>query len=237
MLTWPLQNQRQNQHQLQRKLLLLPQNQLRSKFLEVTLQNDVTFLFGLTKVYNLPMKSTLNKIIRHPGLILSTWFVFVFFMVVILPAVSMATFEQGLTESIDTNFAFDPSLIYPIVESYGAEGRAYYILQRWTFDLIWPLVYGLPLYVTLNRFIPPSLTLRKLIVLLPLMATALDYLENIIFTLLVSLFPIEIPLLAWLGVSVSALKWLALGTSMFLVTILPGFGLYGLIRKRLKKTS
>jgi hypothetical protein len=177
------------------------------------------------------MKSIFNKILLHPGFILTTWFIFVFFIVVILPAVSMATFEQGLTESIDTNFAFDPSLIYPIVEAYGAEGRAYYIWQRWSFDLIWPFVYGLPLYVTLNRFIPLQIKLRNWIVLIPLIATSMDYLENVIFTVLVSLFPIEIFWLAWLGVIVSALKWLTLGTSMMMVTILPFFLLYRLVRK------
>lgn len=237
MLTWPLQNQRQNQHQFQRKLLLLPQNQLRSKFLEVTSPNGVTFLFAFIKAYNNIMKSMLNKILLHPGLILATWFVFVFFMVVILPAVSMATFERGLTESIDTNFAFNPILIYQIVEAYGVEGRAYYIWQRWTFDLIWPIVYGLPLFVTLNRFIALQMPFRKWIVFLPLFASSLDYLENIIFTVLVSLFPIEIPGLALLGVSVSALKWVALMTSMIVVIILPCKGFYQWIRRSMKKTS
>ena len=133
--------------------------------------------------------------------------------------------------------SFDPSLIYQIVDDYGANGRAYYIWQRWTFDLIWPLVYGLPLFATLNRFIQPKLNFRKWIVLLPLFATLLDYLENIIFTLLVTLYPTEIPLLAWIGVTVSALKWFALGTAMMLVTLLPFFGLYSWVRQTLRKTS
>lgn len=188
-------------------------------------------------MYNELMNKLLKKVLIHPGFILATWFVFVFFMVVILPAVSMATYEQGLTESIDTNFSFDPSLIYQIVDAYGVNGRAYYIWQRWTFDLIWPLVYGLPLFATLNRFIQPKLNFRKWIVLLPLFATLLDYLENIIFTLLVTLYPTEIPLLAWIGVTVSALKWFTLGTAMMLVTLLPFFGLYSWVRQTLRKTS
>ena len=182
-------------------------------------------------------KISIQSIIKHPGFILATWFVFVFFMVVILPAVSMATYDQGLTESIDTNFSFDPSAIYRIVEAYGESGRAYYIWQRWTFDLIWPLVYGLPLFSTLNRFIPNHIKLRNLIIFLPLIATLLDYLENITFTMLVSLFPIEIPFLALLGVSISALKWFALGSSMLIVSVLPIFGLILFIQKTIRKSS
>jgi hypothetical protein len=201
------------------------------------LEYDVTFFIGFNTCYNKDMKLNIQSVIQHPGFILASWFVFVFFMVVILPAVSMATVEQGLTESIDTNFSFDPAAIYRIVEAYGPSGRAYYIWQRWTFDLIWPLVYGLPLFSTLNRFIPKLFRFRTMIVFLPLFATILDYLENVTFTVLVSLFPTEIPLLAVFGVTISAFKWFALGTSMMIVSILPIIGLLSLLRKLLKKSS
>jgi uncharacterized membrane protein len=75
------------------------------------------------------------------------------------------------------------------------------------------------------------------IVFLPLIATLLDYVENVTFTVLVSLFPTEIPLLAVLGVTISAFKWFALGTSMMIVSILPIIGLLSLLRKLLKKSS
>jgi len=183
------------------------------------------------------MKNLIQKLILHPGFILATWFVFMFFMVVILPAVSMATYEQGLTESIDTNFSFNPSLIYPIIASYGDSGRAYYIWQRWTFDLVWPLVYGLPLFSTLNFFISRKTKLRKPIVFLPLVATLLDYVENIVFTILVSLYPTELPFLVIIGVSMSALKWLALAISMLIVTFLPFIWVFRWIPKSTNKTS
>ena len=201
------------------------------------MEYDVTFFIGFNTCYNKDMKLNIQSVIQHPWFILASWFVFVFFMVVILPAVSMATVEQGLTESIDTNFSFDPAAIYRIVEAYGPSGRAYYIWQRWTFDLIWPLVYGLPLFSTLNRFIPKLFRFRNVIVFLPLFATILDYLENVTFTVLVSLFPTEIPLLAVVGVTISAFKWFALGTSMMIVSILPIIGLLSLLRKLLKKSS
>ncbi|MFZ9139389.1 MAG: hypothetical protein ACO207_02975 [Bacilli bacterium] len=183
------------------------------------------------------MNKFIKKLIMHPGFILATWFVFVFFMVAILPAVSMATYEQGLTESIDTNFSFNPSLIYPIIASYGDSGRAYYLWQRWTFDLVWPMVYGLPLFSTLNIFFSGKTKIRNSVVFLPLVATLLDYVENIVFTILVSLYPIELPFLVIIGVSISALKWFALAISMLIVTLLPFIWFFQWIRKSTNKTS
>ena len=145
------------------------------------------------------------------------WANFILFMFTILPWVSGLSRDAGLTTSIDTNFSFDPSAIYPIVASYGPDGRLFYIIQRWTFDLIWPLVYAWPLFVTLKLF-PIGM-----LALLPWLATALDYLENSVFTILVALYPFELSWLAILGVSMSLLKWIALGTSMILTLLVPIF--------------
>ena len=56
----------------------------------------------------------------HPNVYLVlAWATFLLFMATILPWVSGLSREAGLTESIDTNFSFDPSAIYRIVEAYG----------------------------------------------------------------------------------------------------------------------
>jgi hypothetical protein len=154
----------------------------------------------------------------HPNIYLTlAWANFILFMVTILPWVSGLSQEAGLTQSIDTNFSFDPSTIYPIVASYGADGRLFYLIQRWTFDLIWPLVYAWPLFVTLRKYPIGRLAL------LPWLATALDYLENSVFTILVALYPLELSWLPILGVLMSLLKWIALGTSMVLSLLVPIF--------------
>jgi hypothetical protein len=155
--------------------------------------------------------------IRKPWIVLTTWFIFIFFMVVILPAVVLQTEAIGITESIDTNFSFQANEIYRIIGSYGVDGRSYYLLQRWTFDLVWPLAYGLPLFATLRLFLPQVLNQRwGFISKLPLLAVGLDYLENIIFSIIVVAYPNEFTWLAFVGVSVSLLKWLTLSGAMLL---------------------
>jgi hypothetical protein len=157
------------------------------------------------------------KSISSSIILVIAWANFILFMFTILPWVSGLSRDAGLTTSIDTNFSFDPSAIYPIVASYGADGRLFYIIQRWTFDLIWPLVYAWPLFVTLKLF-PIGM-----LALLPWLATALDYLENSVFTILVVLYPLELSWLPILGVLMSLLKWIALGTSMVLTLLVPIF--------------
>lgn len=122
---------------------------------------------------------------------------------------------MGMTESIDTNFNFNPSLIYPIVKRYGDKGRAFYIRQRWTFDLVFPLVYGVPFWLTMKKFLPRvSLEKFHFVADLALVATAFDYLENIVFTILVALYPTEIGVLPVIGIVMSLFKWTSLSLAM-----------------------
>jgi hypothetical protein len=167
------------------------------------------------------LKQKFFHFLKEPWIILASWFIFVMFLVIVLPAVAYRTAELGVTPSIDTNFAFDPQSIYPILEGYGVAGRAYYLQQRWRFDLVWPLLYGLPLWLTSHRFMGalPNVNLKWLN-LTPLLAILFDYLENIVFSLMVLLYPNQILLLAYIGVSFSLMKWLFLGVAMMLTMCL-----------------
>lgn len=170
-------------------------------------------------MYNMPMQ--IKKIFSHPGFILFNWFVFVFFLVVVLPAVSFQASQMGLTPSIDTNFSFDPTMIYSIFTGYGESGRAFYLFQRWTFDFVWPMVYGFPIFFTLRLWLGKvNSSLIKLFIYLPLVAMLLDYLENITFSVIVLLYPSQWMVLAYLGVLISLLKWISLGVSLMSVSVL-----------------
>jgi hypothetical protein len=54
-----------------------------------------------------------------------TWIIFIVFMIWILPVVAQANVNAGLTESIDTNFSFNPTVIRDIIIAYGEEGRTF----------------------------------------------------------------------------------------------------------------
>jgi hypothetical protein len=177
----------------------------------------------------------IKKIFSHPGFILFNWFVFVFLLVVILPAVSYQASQMGLNPSIDTNFSFDPNIIYRILDGYGESGRAFYLFQRWTFDAVWPMVYGFPIFFTLRLWLGKvNSSFVRIFIYLPLMAMLLDYLENITFSIIIILYPMEWIVLAYLGVGISLLKWVALGVSLMSVTVLSVVVLFQTIVRTLK---
>lgn len=184
-------------------------------------------------MYNIDMQ--IKKIFSHPGFILANWFVFIFFMVVILPAVSYQASQMGLSPSIDTNFSFDATVIYSILDGYGESGRSFYLFQRWTFDFVWPMVYGFPIFFTLRLWLGKvNSWFGKLLIYLPLVAMLLDYLENITFSVIILLYPTEWMVLAYFGVITSLLKWIALGVSLMSVTALSVVVLFQTIIRSIK---
>jgi hypothetical protein len=153
-----------------------------------------------------------------PWMILLSWLVFILVLLFVLPGVSQANEVNGLLESMDTNFSFSPTQLVGILESYGREGRSYYVLQRWTFDLYYPLVYGVPISLSLYGLL--NHTKYQRIAWLGLIASTMDYVENVVFTIAALTFPSHT--LGWvtIGVIFSVAKWLALGGGFFLVLVL-----------------
>lgn len=148
-----------------------------------------------------------------------SWVVFFLVLGLVLPDVALANEANGLTESIDTNFAFSPALLVDILSSYGEEGRAYYITQRWTFDLYYPLVYGVPISLTLNRLImQPN---HRRVAWIGMIACSFDYLENIVFTIAAFTFPSATLVWVTIGVVLSLAKWSALSGGFILILLYP----------------
>ena len=81
---------------------------------------------------------------------------------------------------IHLQFAQRPDRLLLILQSWGAEGRAFFLRWIWL-DYIYPAAYGTFLFLLLrrsvNRAFPASMTLRVLS-LLPLLAGVLDWVEN-----------------------------------------------------------
>lgn len=151
-------------------------------------------------------------------------------MVWILPAVAQANLDAGLTESIDTNFSFNSFQIRDIIIAYGPEGRQFYLMQRWTFDAVYPLAYGLPLSASLWGLLLNSK--YKRLSWLGMGAALFDYLENIAFSLLILGYP-SLPLWAiTIATGLSVVKWTLLGGSFLLVVVLSGLKVILKIQKR-----
>ena len=147
--------------------------------------------------------------------------IFAVFTATVLPNEALRGVEAGLTQSIDTNILYSVEDLYSIIGGYSREVRLAYIYQRFTFDLIWPLVYGLFIVVT-TAYLLIKIKLKRLnsLIYFPFAAVAFDFLENISVSILMFIYPIRINVLALLASLFTTLKWITLSYSFIQIIIL-----------------
>lgn len=147
--------------------------------------------------------------------------IFTGFLFFVLPAVSATTKEiTGSSLSPDTSFFYTVETLYQIAEEYGQAGREYYINSRFTFDVIWPVVYGFFLVSAL------SLTFKKPIAgksfhmfnLLPLFGMGFDLLENITVSYVMFRYPLT-TFVAYAAPYFTLMKWLLIYLAFGLLII------------------
>ncbi len=136
---------------------------------------------------------------------------FGFFMLVVLPVVSMVSDSA----SPDTMFFYSSGRFYDLMESYGQSGRNLYIILRWTFDLVYPLVYGL-----FFMMIMIALNSKIKFLFFPILGVIFDYLENTVATINVGIYPKEVDFLVYLMQVFSLMKWLSLLITVALIIYL-----------------
>ena len=139
---------------------------------------------------------------------------FLLFTALVLPR--QAAVSEADVGSPDTSFYYSRSDLYRMAEAYGEAGRAAYIRARFTFDLVWPLVYTFLLVTTISwvyqRLLPVESSWR-LINLLPVLGMCGDYLENISTSIVIWRYPWSTPVLDWMAGIFTALKWLLIAGS------------------------
>jgi hypothetical protein len=124
--------------------------------------------------------------------------------------------ETGDIPTPDLSFYFGIEDLYGWAESYGKAGRESYIRTRFTFDIIWPLIYTGFLFSSIGgllyrRGLQDSIVNRFL--LLPLGSLVFDYLENISSSIVMWRYPLRTPLVDYAVTVFTPLKWIILGLS------------------------
>jgi hypothetical protein len=130
--------------------------------------------------------------------------------------------EIGKNPTPDLSFFFSIEDLYSWAESYGEEGRESYIRTRFTFDIIWPIIYSEFLFSSMGGLLfrsgfKDSIVNRLL--LLPLGSMVFDYLENIFSSIVMWRFPLRTPIVDSLVTVFTPLKWITLSFS-FLALVL-----------------
>ena len=149
--------------------------------------------------------------------------VFGLFTALVLPAQAEAgAFYTVHYAAPDTSVWYSPDELYAAAQAWGEDGRAAYVHARVTFDVIWPLVYGTFLVTTLAwvwaRGTVSGSRWRG-VSLVPLVAVALDYAENICTATVMARYPARTPVLAELAPFFTAGKWLSVSVSFMLLAL------------------
>jgi hypothetical protein len=183
---------------------------------------------------------TISDWLRHLStgwLALLALLVFVLFSVLVLPQqAAKAEQETGGSDSPDTSFFYTPSDLHQMAESYGEEGRQAYVRARFTFDLIWPLVYAFFLTTAIGWTFGRAFSSNsrwQMANLAPLLGTIFDYLENLSTSLVMIRYPNQTAAIDVLAPVFTALKWGWLGASFLLLLS----GLIVMVWRRARKDT
>lgn len=159
---------------------------------------------------------------------LAALLIFIIFLTVVLPWESersskILEFEQ----TPDSSFIYNQVDLYRMAEAYGEEGRSYYIRSRFSFDIIWPLVYFFFLWtgMTLVLKIFASRLVRHLL-LLPLLGMIFDFLENTGASLVMYRYPARTFLVDQLTPVFTFLKWSFIYCSFIVLLVGAGIKVY-----------
>jgi len=163
--------------------------------------------------------------------------ILILFMALVLPSQSTRDIEtnKGATTP-DLSIFYSPDELYQMAEHYGPEGRVAFIRVRWTFDVAWPLVYTFFLVTSISWLVGksfPAASGWQLTNLVPLMAAALDFLENISNSIVMARYPLKSPIFATLAPFFTLFKWMAVGASFVVLFI----GLVAVVWVGLKRKS
>ncbi len=140
----------------------------------------------------------------------------VFMPLVLIPYAEKAAAYTPACGGFDTTFFYTPGQALDRAAAFDAPGRFAYIADRWTMDLVWPLVYGAFLASA------AAFALRRLGAVggfaawfraLLLSGPLLDYGENIAATVLVASVPTRPLGWAWAASALTPAKWISIGAA------------------------
>ena len=160
--------------------------------------------------------------------------VFLLFTALVLPKQAAGT-DAGGAGSPDMSLIYSAGDLYRMAEAFGPAGRMDYVRVRFTFDLIWPMVYVAFLVTAVNWLsrqasTPQSLWQRANLV--PVIGALFDYLENVTAALVIGRYPARTPLVDVLAPIFTFVKWIFVGGSFIILMVALVLAVWGRARRR-----
>jgi hypothetical protein len=122
----------------------------------------------------------------------------------------------------DTNLFYTSKAIIHMAEVYGAQGRATYIQDRWTYDLAYPFIYTFFLITSISFLFKKGAkegNRLPMFNLIPFAALLMDLGENASASAVMAAFPLPNAVGQFMAPIFTPLKWLFFSFSILLVLI------------------
>jgi hypothetical protein len=164
--------------------------------------------------------------------------IFLVFGALVLPdQAARAEVYSAEAGSPDTSLYYTASDLYRMAEAYGPAGRAAYIRARFTFDLVFPLVYTAFLLTAISWLVKradlPWGTWGRLN-LLPVGGMLFDFLENISAATVMSRYPQTTAVIDHLTGVFTLFKWVFISSSFVVLVVLIGMSVTQAFKTRRK---
>lgn len=168
--------------------------------------------------------SLIYRLARGP-VTLAALIIFLLFVSLVMPkqAAQAETYSRD-AGSPDMSFFYSADDLYRMADSYGETGRAAYVRARFTFDVIWPLVYLFFLGASISWSLARALSEGnrwRMLNLFPVLGWLFDLLENIAASVVMLNFPSHVPVAEALTPIFTLIKWFFVGGSF--VILVPAF--------------
>lgn len=155
------------------------------------------------------------------ALTLTALAIFILFTVLVLPRQSASEgADSGETRSPDLSFYYTGNELNLMAEAYGETGRKAYVRARFSFDIIWPLVYTFFLCTSISwlakRGFPVESPWQQTN-LVPIFGSLFDILENVSTSAVMINYPRILPITAGLAGFFTLVKWMLVGGSFLLL--------------------
>lgn len=146
--------------------------------------------------------------------------VFTVFLVFVLPAQTRSSIDNAGTPDLSFRYSVDD--LYRMSEAYGAQGRQEYVRVRFTFDLVWPLVYGFFMVTAVSWFFVKAFPVESVwqrVNLIPVLGVIFDYLENISTSIVMARYPARTMGIDLLATVFTPVKWVLVGLGFVLLLV------------------
>jgi hypothetical protein len=147
--------------------------------------------------------------------------IFLLFSALVLPGqAARAERDTGNAGSPDMSFYYSADDLYHMAEVYGKQGREAYVRTRFTFDVIWPLVYTMFLSTAISWVYIRAFTLNsrwQRANLAPVLGALFDYLENLSTSLVMLRYPVQTAVVDILAPVFTLVKWVFVNGSFVLL--------------------